>query len=201
MCAVPRARSSFRVEETAVSMRPLIRHPHAPSHALQAVTANAERTAEGKLALSYSLAGDLARLRVPPPAPARIGWKLWRHTCCEVFIRTRSGTSYHELNFSPSGEWTTYAFTRYREGAPLHDESLNPQIAVSPGKDRLDLSALVDLGRLSPAYVRSALAIGLAVVAEDENGALSYWALRHAPGQPDFHHAESFALELNEIRA
>ena len=182
-------------------MRPLIRHPHAPSHALHAVTAHAERTPDGRLALSYSLAGDLARLRVPPPGPARMGWKLWRHTCCEVFIRARSGTSYHELNFSPSGEWTTYAFARYREGAPLADESLNPQIAVTPGKDRLDLSALVDLGRVSPGYLRSPLALGLAVVAEDENGALSYWALHHAPGQPDFHHAESFALELNEIRA
>ncbi|HWI37455.1 MAG TPA: hypothetical protein VNU64_13460, partial [Burkholderiales bacterium] len=86
-------------------------------------------------------------------------------------------------------------------GAPLHDESLNPQIAVSPGMDRLDLSALVDLGRLASEYVHAPLALGLAVVAEDEDGALSYWALRHAPGQPDFHHAESFALELNEIRA
>ena len=179
-------------------MPQLIRHPHAPSHAVQSVTANAERTADGKLALSYSLAGDLARLRVPPPGPARIGWKLWRHTCCEVFVRTRSGTRYHELNFSPSGEWAAYAFARYREGAPLGDESLNPQIAVTPGRDRLDLSALVDLARLSPEYVRAPLALGLTVVAEDENGALSYWALRHAPGQPDFHHAESFALEIGK---
>ena len=177
-------------------MRPLIRHRHAPSHAVQAVTASAERTAEGKLALSYSLVGNLARLRIPSPGPARIGWKLWRHTCCEVFIRARAGTGYHELNFSPSGEWTGYAFSRYREGGPLDDPSMNPQIAVSAGKDRLDLSALVDLGRLSSEYLRSPLALGLAVVAEDENGALSYWALRHAPGQPDFHHAESFALEM-----
>jgi hypothetical protein len=181
-------------------MPQLVRHPHAPSHAVHAVTAQATRSADGKLALSYSLAADLARLRVPPPAPPRIGWKLWRHTCCEVFIRTRAGTSYHELNFSPSGEWTAYAFTRYREGGALTDETLNPQVAVASTKERLDLSALVDLARLSPDYVRSPLAVGLAVVAEDENGALSDWALRHAPGQPDFHHAESFALSLDEVR-
>lgn len=177
-------------------MRQLTRHPHAPSHAIQSVTANAARTADGKLALSYSLVGDLARVRVPPPGPARIGWKLWRHTCCEVFIRARGATGYHELNFSPSGEWTAYAFERYREGAALDDKTLDPQIAVELAKDRLDLTSLVDLGRLSPEYVRAPLALGLAVIAEDENGALSYWALRHAPGQPDFHHAESFALEL-----
>ena len=178
----------------------LIRHPHAPSHAVQAVTVQAIRTPDGKLSLSYSLAGDPARLRVPAPAPARIGWKLWRHTCCEVFIRARSGTSYHEFNFSPSGEWAAYAFTRYREGAPLTDETLDPQVAIEPAKDHLDLYALVDLARLAPAYVRSPLAIGLAVIAEDADGALSYWALRHAPGQPDFHHAESFALTLDESR-
>lgn len=181
-------------------MPQLIRHPHAPSHAVQAVTAHATRTADAKIALSYSLSGDLTRVCLPPPGPARIGWKLWRHTCCEVFIRSRTGTSYHEFNFSPSGEWTAYAFTRYREGGPLDDESLNPQVAAESTNERLDLYALVDLARLSPSYVRGPLALGLAVVVEDANGAISYWALRHAPGQPDFHHAESFALELDEVR-
>jgi hypothetical protein len=177
-------------------MPQLIRHPHAPSHAVQAVTAQASRTPEGKLSLSYAISGDLSRLRIPPPGPGRIGWKLWRHTCCEVFIRARSGTSYHEFNFAPSGEWTAYAFSRYREGGPLQDETLNPQVAIEAASDRLDLYALVDLARLSPEYVRAPLAIGLAVIAEDANGAISYWALRHAPGQPDFHHAEAFALQL-----
>ncbi len=139
-------------------------------------------------------------MRVPPPAPARIGWKLWRHTCCEVFIRARSGTSYHEFNFAPSGEWAAYAFSRYREGKALHDETLNPQVAVESTKGRLDLYALVDLARLSPDYLRGPLALGLAAIVEDDNGALSYWALRHAPGQPDFHHAEAFALEVDEVR-
>ena len=177
-------------------MRDLIRHPHAPSHAVHSVTAQASRTADGKLSLSYSLSGELLRVRIPPPGPARIGWKLWRHTCCEVFVRSHDGTSYHEFNFSPSGEWTAYAFTRYREGGMLDDETLNPQVAVESTKERLDLYALVDLARLSRDYVSGPLAIGLAVIVEDTNGAISYWALRHAPGQPDFHHAESFALEL-----
>ena len=178
----------------------LARHAHAPSHAVQTVTAQATRSGDGKLALSYSLCGDTGRLRIPSPKPARIGWKLWRHTCCEVFIRAKGGTTYHELNFSPSGEWAAYAFTRYREGATLDDETLNPQIAIESTRDRLDLYALVDLARLSADYLRGSLAIALAVIAEDEDGAISYWALRHAPGQPDFHHAEAFALELSEPR-
>ena len=34
-----------------------------------------------------------------------------------------------------------------------------------------------------------------AAVIEEESGAISYWALRHA-GKPDFHQASAFALEL-----
>jgi hypothetical protein len=33
-------------------------------------------------------------------------------------------------------------------------------------------------------------------VVEDEHGALSYWALKHAPGKPDFHHPDSLALRV-----
>ena len=39
-------------------------------------------------------------------------------------------------------------------------------------------------------------ALALAAVIEDEAGALSYWALRHAAGVPDFHHPDAYALEL-----
>jgi hypothetical protein len=165
------------------------------------VTAQAVRTKDGKLALSYSLSGDPGRIRIPAPGPARIGWKLWRHTCCEVFVRSTAVAAYHEFNFSPSGEWAAHAFSRYRDGGPLDDETLNPQVAIESTKERLDLYALVDLARLSPAYLAGRLAVGLAVIVEDDNGALSYWALRHGAGQPDFHHTDAFALELDEIRA
>ena len=170
-------------------MPELVRHPDTPSRAVKAVTAQVTRTAEGKLALSYVLRGDIRAVQVPAPRPARIGWKLWRHTCCEVFLREKGAAAYQEFNFSPSGEWARYAFTRYREGAPLADESMNPQIAVRSDDGELELSALVHAPR-------GPLEIGLSVVVEEESGASSYWALRHAPGKPDFHHRDAFALEL-----
>src|SRR5579859_2787189 len=164
MCAAPRARSFSRVPE-------LLRHPDTPSRAVQAVTAEAMRTAEGKLALSYVVRGDIRALQVPPPGPARIGWKLWRRTCCEVFLREKGADAYQEFNLSPSGEWAAYAFTKYREGVPLVDESMNPQIAVHADERQLQLSALVDLSSCR----RAPLALGLSVVIEEESGALSYW--------------------------
>ena len=180
-------------------MPELICHPHSPSRVARAVAAEVTRTPDGKLSLHYALQGDVARMNVPPPAPPRIGWKLWRRTCCEVFVRA-AGESYHEFNFSPSGEWAAYAFTGYRTGTSLVDEALNPQIAVESRDARLDLYALVDLPRLSAAYARGRLHIGLAVIIEEDTGGMSYWALKHAPGKPDFHHRDAFALELDELR-
>jgi hypothetical protein len=43
-----------------------------------------------------------------------------------------------------------------------------------------------------------ALRIGLAAILEDLDGSLSYWALAHAPGRPDFHRRESFVLQLRD---
>jgi hypothetical protein len=178
-------------------MLELVCHPNTPSRVAQAVTAQVARTAEGKLSISYAIHGDIARLVIPAPGPARIGWKLWRHTCCELFVRQKDAAAYHEFNFSPSGEWAAYAFTRYREGATLNAEELNPQVAIESTGTRLDLYALVDLARLPPAYAGAPLSVGLAVIIEEESGGLCYWALKHAPGKPDFHHPQAFALELD----
>ena len=41
------------------------------------------------------------------------------------------------------------------------------------------------------------LRLGAAAVLEDDNGRLSYWALCHPPGKPDFHHPDGFVLELD----
>ena len=71
---------------------------------------------------------------------------------------------------------------------------------MQSGAGRLDLYALVDLARLSPAYVRAPLTAGLAVIIEEASGGLSYWALKHPSDRPDFHHAGAFALELDELR-
>jgi hypothetical protein len=40
------------------------------------------------------------------------------------------------------------------------------------------------------------LSVALSAVIEDNRGMLSYWALKHPPGKPDFHHRDGFALEI-----
>ena len=108
------------------------------------------------------------------------------------------GTSaYIEFNASPSGEWASYLFDGYREG-------MRPAVA-GPGeagvfvlKDGFILEVTVgldleaDFGQLAS----GSWSVGLSAVVEEANGCLSYWALAHSVGKPDFHHPDCFTLEL-----
>jgi hypothetical protein len=179
---------------------PLICHPESRSKAVRGIRARVSRTADGILAVRYRLEGDLDRLRIPSPRAPRLVERLWQHTCCEMFVARAGLPAYHELNFAPSGEWAAYAFVRYRDGGILVDEALNPEIAVRTTAEQLELDARVCLDRFSPAHGGVRLALGLSAVIEDDSGTLSYWALRHPPGRPDFHHPDAFALELDEVR-
>ena len=69
------------------------------------------RTPEGRLALAYSIEGDLKRLRVPRPRAPRIAHGLWQHTCCECFIARTGEPGYQEFNLAPSGERAAYRFS------------------------------------------------------------------------------------------
>ena len=174
----------------------LQRHSDAPCAVLRAVDASVERSA-GALELAWQLSGDIARLRIPAPRPPRFADRLWQHTCCEVFVARAGEPGYREFNFAPSGEWAQYAFERYRERAPAAGTPDAPRVG-------LFVTCLVDLMRPRigmAAAPAGRLRVALAAVVESADGSLSYWALRHPPGKPDFHHADGFALELDEARA
>jgi len=169
----------------------LERHPAVACAALRGIEASVARSADGRLKVIYVLEGEIDQLRIPQPGPARIAERLWQHTCCEIFIARKGLRSYHEFNLSPSGEWAAYRFSAYREGRQAQPAS--PAITVERGGERLELTALVDVGS-------EKLQLGLSAVIEEESGAISYWALRHAPGKPDFHHPHAFAMELDAVR-
>ena len=173
----------------------LVCHPETPAAAVHGIGARVGRAPGGVLAVTYVIEGDMDRLRVPALNSGGIGSRLWEHTCCEIFIARKGLPEYHEFNFSPSGEWAVHAFRRYRERAPLAGE-LDPQIAVRNGAGKLEVDVSIRLDRLSPAYLDATLALALSAVVENSDGTLSYWALRHPPGRPDFHHADAYVLEV-----
>jgi hypothetical protein len=161
----------------------LTAHPATPADFLRTLAARVSVRADGALELRYVLTGDLDRVRLPPPAPSGRHDELWKHTCLEAFLAAGEGGAYRELNFAPSTQWAMYSFSGYREGmAPL--EGADPQVRVERTERQLVLHATAPPGDVDR--------IALAAVIEDENGRLSYWALRHPPGKPDFHHPESF---------
>ncbi len=175
-------------------------HPETPSGAVRVVGARVGRMPGGALAVTYIFEGDLDQVRVPLRRPPRVAGRLWQHTCCEIFIARKGVPTYHEFNLSPSGEWAGYEFACYRNGVPFVDESnveeLNPHVTVHGAARKLELDALIRLDRLSPMHLDATLSLALSAVVEDQDGSLSYWALRHPAGKPDFHHTDAFALEL-----
>ena len=172
----------------------LTRHPDSHSNAVHSIEARLVRACTGSLTVTYVIEGDLDRVRVPQPRTSRIADRLWQHTCCEIFISTNL-PAYHEFNFAPSGEWAAYAFERYREGAPLMNDALDPRVTVRRNERTLQLDAAVDLVGLSSTHSHAPLLIAVSAIIEDDEG-LSYWALEHPHGKPDFHHLDAFALVL-----
>lgn len=194
----------------------LLPHPGSAGGPELRLEANAGYGPDGALRITWRLTGDLSRLRLPEPVDApgpadgqvdgQIDGQidgLWQHTCFEAFVADPHSTGYLELNFSPSGQWAAYGFRSYRTGmAPLPLRN-PPRARWQQIADELTLAVdfrMDDLpgppGPRPPVTVK----VGLAAVIEDDQGALHYWALRHPAGKPDFHHAESFALQADPAK-
>ena len=182
----------------------LTAHPDTPSRVVRRVAARAELAGPDVLRFHYRLEADLKDVRVPSPeAEAARADHLWAHTCFEAFVGFAHSPRYLELNFSPSGQWAAYGFESYRKGMAPADLHAPPRLTLRRGAERLDLQAevavggaLLSAGAAPDAAPDRRLRIALSTVVEDREGRLSYWALCHPPGRPDFHHMESFSLTL-----
>jgi hypothetical protein len=174
-------------------------HPSATTNTVRAIQVLVRRRLSAELEMTFRLDGDIPRIQIPPIGVPRFARDLWRHTCFETFIAVDGQPTYHEFNFAPSREWAVYAFSGYRNGGPVANETIGPQIAVRSTGNRLELDALVRLDSLSAAHSRATLRIGLSAVIEAIDG-FSYWAIRHPSDKPDFHDANGFSLLLEPVR-
>jgi hypothetical protein len=171
-------------------------HPETYTRAVEEIEVRVGWTEDNALTFTYALKGDLMRLRIPLPQPSLRANRLWQHTCFEAFVALKGKPEYHEFNFAPSGQWAAYSFQRYRDGTPLEDDIPAPKITVRNLADGLDLDAIVRLDSVPITQLAACLQLALSAVIEDKSGMLSYWALKHPPGKPDFHHRDAFALDL-----
>jgi hypothetical protein len=166
-------------------------HPHSRCEAVASLTVDVALEAPGRLLLHYHLIGSLDDLRLPPPSLAERRDRLWEHSCFEAFLRGGAGPAYYEFNFAPSTHWAAYRLQDYRTGAG--PAALDPQIGIRCSHRDLELRAAFEL----PA--EAGVELGLSAVIEEANRRKSYWALKHPPGEPDFHHKDCFAAQLPEM--
>lgn len=173
----------------------LVAHPDAPGDAVWSVMADAALAPGPSLVCRYSVHGDMTRVRIPAAGAGHRTDGLWKHTCCEAFVVSPAG-GYYEFNFSPALDWAAYRFEDYRSGMSAASLTQPPGLQIRRTQGQLDLTATVHFAGLAPLRSAALLRVALAMVIEEDEGRLSYWALQHAPGNPDFHHPDSFALEL-----
>ena len=174
-------------------------HPDSARGAVAGLTGSARYGADGALELAFRLTGDVGQLRLPPAGPPARADGLWHHTCFEAFIADPHSRGYVELNFAPSGTFAVYGFRGYRDGGvalPLRQEPVAPWRRTD---GELALEARFRMDALpGPPGPRPPVAVqvALAAVVEAGAGGLAYWALRHPPGKPDFHHPDGFVLKV-----
>lgn len=159
-----------------------------------AVTVDVTRAGAGELMLAYRVRDPKGALVAPAPAAGARKDDLWTRTCFEAFICIPGGDAYYELNFSPSSEWAAYRFDGYRVGMTMAD-GIASRVEWIKTRDGFALHAQADLSEpvgLSAVPWR----LGLTAVIEDAPGQLSYWALTHPPGVPDFHNAAGWVAKV-----
>ena len=171
-------------------------HPQSGATVVQGIAVEMLMGPGGILGLRYDLRADPAGLRIPRAGAGRRTDELWRHTCFEAFLAAAGTGAYYELNFSPSLEWAAYHFEGYRSGMTAPALAPAPQLTVWRRADGLELLARLRLGSLELLAAAQQLRVALAAVIEDAEGRLGYWALAHPTGSADFHHPQSFTLEL-----
>lgn len=169
-------------------------HPHHdfPCRAVTRLEADAHRPRPDALVLDWRLTATPGLMALPEPGAGRRRDGLWRHTCFEAFIGSPDARAYQEFNFSPSGDWAAYRFADHRVGMQPLELPEAPRMRWQQAPGQLRLTVSLPLGPAAPPVLR----LGLCAVVEATAGAMSYWALRHPPGPPDFHHEAARVLEL-----
>lgn len=158
---------------------------------MAAICASLTRLPDGGLSLSWRLEGDIDGVRVPAAGSALPRERLWAHTCCELFVARKGGEAYREFNFSPGGQWMAFDFSTYRQRA-VDPQLPAPRLSLSRERAALTLAVALPAACLPAGACR----LALTAVVELADGSHRYWALRHPPGRPDFHHRDGFALVL-----
>lgn len=149
----------------------------------------------GSLRLHYDVLGAIDKLLIPGAKAPEEAEGLWKHTCFEAFVAVVEEPPYHEFNFSPSGQWAAYAFDDYRTPKDWRVQ-YPPALSYVRTEERLSVEVILSDRDLPANPLNQTYRLGLSAVIETKEGELSYWALCHPDGKPDFHHRTGFTLSF-----
>ena len=175
----------------------LRRHADSPSFAATQIDVDVIRSGSGNVVLRYLVTGKIDDLRLPPVTSPTRTEELWQHTCFEAFVGSSRDETYYEFNFAPSTQWAAYQFDGYRRGMRAASGVSAPVIEVQASPDRFILQGSLELDQLSSLPRDARWRLGLSALIEERSGRVSYWALAHPSGKPDFHHPDCFAYEFS----
>jgi hypothetical protein len=171
----------------------LICHPDAPARSVEAFEVDVERQEGGAIWVRYHVDAPINSLELGNPTESARADGLWKTTCFEVFVRQPNQPGYCEYNFAPSSQWAAYRLDSYRNGMAELPLDLAPDLGNDASETHFALEAIVAL----PAeFDDTDVEVAITAVIEETDGTISYWAINHPPGKPDFHHPDCFALTL-----
>jgi hypothetical protein len=169
----------------------LVAHPDHPPVQVSAIEAKVIGKDANWLRLRWRVEGARS-LVVPPFAGRGRADELWRTTCFEAFVKPEGSESYLELNLSPSERWNAYDFDGYRATMSERPFPREPECTLRQGSSFAIFDAAIPIAGLPS----GSAALGLSAVIEEQGGTISYWALAHDEGRPDFHSPACFAATL-----
>lgn len=171
---------------------PLMCHEQSLADEIANIGVTITRAPNGEIRLTYRVSGKTSALEIPAWSTPDRTDNLWKTTCFEIFIGHFEGEDYLEYNFAPSGQWAAYRFASYR--VDMVDLETNaPDIIFTQSAEALTLTATL---LLPDAWRELSLRVGISAVMATKSGDVSYWAVAHPAGNPDFHHKDCFAVQL-----
>jgi len=162
---------------------------------------------ENLIYLSYSLVGDISSIIIPDTSNIqsskadiilnkeetfKLGKRkdnLWKSTCFELFLASKTNKKYLELNISPSLDFNIYKFSDYRLG--MKNEN-NLEILEINRKKEDNYFALNFIIRKKTIFNIKDIIFNISAIIKYSNDKSMYYAINHDEKKPDFHKKENF---------
>lgn len=165
-------------------------HPDRPCAAVTNIAVEITHPRADLIMLSYVVVGAISGILLTAVTPSFRNDGLWRHLFRGLY-RDGGGPRLLriQLHRRRSG---LYRFADYRQGMTVAEETGMPAITVQTNPHRYQLQGGVFTRPSVGTAARVQWRLSLSAVIAERNRRLSYWALAHPPGKPDFHHPDGF---------